>query len=314
MSARATRTQSPPPADAPLRSAVATKGPVSAWLEVAPAKPRLSDEPTLTLVIEVEPGITVEPPPFGDVIADFAIRGLHSPLPQSVNGREQQRHEFRLEPLSSGTHVILPIPLAFIDTRKEGDGQRHVLETESLSVDIAALEGASVPSLADLAPSEAPVELPRERSLLEWSIGGGALLVLLLAWVAWRRRRQRAAPPPTPLELAQRELAALLAADPDGTRDVKRFYVELTAIVRRHVERTTAVKAPEQTTAEFLRAMQGHPAFDTSRRERLTAFLEAADLVKFAGQLPHASAIAASIERAREFLIAFAAPAPGAMA
>ena len=30
--------------------------------------------------------------------------------------------------------------------------------------------------------------------------------------------------------------------------DVKRFYVELTAIVRRYIERTTGIRAPEQTT------------------------------------------------------------------
>ncbi|MBL8843898.1 MAG: hypothetical protein JNL90_20415 [Planctomycetes bacterium] len=298
--------------DAPLKSAVATDGPVSAWLEIAPARPRLSDEPTLTLVIEAEPGVVVEPPPFGALIADFAIRGLRSPLPQRVDGREQQRHEYRLEPLSSGPRVILPIPIAWRDARDAAAPRHGVLETESLTVEVAALEGSGVPSLADLAVAEPPVPLPRPLPWPALSIGGGALLLALLAVVLVRRKKRRAPPPPTALELAERELAALLAADPDGSRDVKRFYVELTAIVRRHVERTTAVHAPEQTTAEFLRAIQGHPAFDRTQRERLAAFLEAADLVKFGGQRPGQPAIAASVARAREFLHAFAPPSSDA--
>ena len=64
--------------------------------------------------------------------------------------------------------------------------------------------------------------------------------------------------------------------------------------------------APEQTTPEFLRAIQGHPAFDQLRRERLGAFLESADLVKFAGHQPDRAAVATSIERAREFIRLFA--------
>jgi hypothetical protein len=75
------------------------------------------------------------------------------------------------------------------------------------------------------------------------------------------------------------------------------------------------VRAPEQTTREFLRAIQGHPSFDETRRERLRAFLESADLVKFAGHEPETAAIEASVARAREFLaLGAVAPAPAGAA
>ena len=288
--------------DAPLRSKVAEKGPVRAWLELEPAAPRLSDEPWLRIVIEAQPGVVVERPRFGELVADFRIRDFREPLPQTVDGRERTVQEYRLEPLASGTQVVLPFPIAFDDRRSDGDGQRHVLETEALTIEVTSFAEGETPSLAALEPAERPVALPGP-PLPWWPVaaGGGALALLLALWLR-RRGRKPAPPPPTPLELAEQELAALLARDPDGSKDVKRFYVELTAIVRRLIERTTGVRAPEQTTPEFLRAIAGHPAFDAASGARLRAFLEAADLVKFGGQQPAPETVAASLARARDFL------------
>ncbi len=297
-----------------LVSKTAELGPVRAWIEVTPDHPRLSDEPTLTLCIDAAEGVKVERPKFGDVIADFRIRDFHDPLPKIEGGRQLVTQEYRLEPMSSGAHVILPIPIAFTDARAGGDGERHTLETEPLTVEVTTLVGDAAPTLADLAPAERPVELPMPLPpWLMWTLGAVAVALAVTAFVLVRRRRQRSARQLTPLEIAEQELAALLRENPRGAHDLKGFYVDLTAIVRRHVERMTAVRAPEQTTPEFLRAMQGHPAFDELRRERLRAFLEAADLVKFAGHEPDPVAIDASVERTREFLRLFApAPAAGA--
>ncbi len=67
---------------------------------------------------------------------------------------------------------------------------------------------------------------------------------------------------------------------------VKEFYLRLTGIVRQYVEDTTGIRAPEQTTEEFLRDMRSRAVFPPERSARLAEFLEAADLVKYAGQQP----------------------------
>ena len=67
---------------------------------------------------------------------------------------------------------------------------------------------------------------------------------------------------------------------------VKEFYLRLTGIVRQYVEDTTGIRAPEQTTEEFLRDMRSSSVFPADRSARLAEFLEAADLVKYAGQEP----------------------------
>lgn len=294
---------------APLRSKEAVSGPVRAWLELEPAAPRLSDLPVLRIVVDAEPGIVVERPRFGELLADCRIRDFREPRPTVVDGRERTVQEYVLEPLSSGPQLVLPFPIAFLDRRLGADGERHRIETEPLAFEVAALAGDAVPSLAALPGPDAP--LPYAEPPLPWWPFAAAALALACGVAAWLRRRRRPdrVVPPSPLELSLRELEALLARDPDGRGDVKRFFVELTGVVRRHVERTTGVHAPEQTTDEFLRAIAGHPAFDRQSATRLRAFLEAADLVKFGGQQPAPEAIAASVARAREFLHEFSAAA-----
>ncbi|MBI5366628.1 MAG: hypothetical protein HZA54_06300, partial [Planctomycetes bacterium] len=133
------------------------------------------------------------------------------------------------------------------------------------------------------------------------------------AAVAWARRRRAhalTARPLSPSERALRELDALLARGP-AALDLTGFYVELTAIVRRYIERTRGVRAPEQTTEEFLREIGRHEAFAADERERLQRFLESADLVKFAALRPVPGDVAESLRRAR-LCVGLAAVATGA--
>ncbi|MGA0058974.1 MAG: hypothetical protein ACO3RU_05240, partial [Planctomycetota bacterium] len=67
------------------------------------------------------------------------------------------------------------------------------------------------------------------------------------------------------------------------------------------LERTTGVHAPEQTTEEFLRAMEGNPAFGDARRQALAAFLLASDYVKYAAQVPTGEEVGEAVAAARAF-------------
>ena len=63
----------------------------------------------------------------------------------------------------------------------------------------------------------------------------------------------------------------------------KDFYVELTHVVRRYIERAYGIHAPRQTTDEFLVSAKGDPRFGEESVSRLSGFLRSADMVKFAG-------------------------------
>ena len=220
-----------------------------------PAKAQLSDEPVLTLTIDYEEGVTVQKPPFGGSLGGFIIRDFREPPPKINDGREVIQQIYTLEPTETGKLLIDPISVTFTDNRPNGDGRTHTIETESLTVEITSIVGDKAPSLGELRPSAEPIELPSSTSPWLWGLAVAGVAALAIAWWLIRRRRREkavAAAILTPEELAIRELDALERSGL-AERDIKLFYVELTGIVRRYIEQTTGIRAPEQTTEEFLR-------------------------------------------------------------
>ena len=78
----------------------------------------------------------------------------------------------------------------------------------------------------------------------------------------------------SPIERAWAELERLLKANLPKKGKYKDYYVELTMVVRRYVQRKYGIKAPHLTTEEFLSEFKS---------DALKAFLENADMIKFAG-------------------------------
>jgi hypothetical protein len=87
----------------------------------------------------------------------------------------------------------------------------------------------------------------------------------------------------SPIERAWAELDRLLKRRLPGKGRYKDFYVELTMVVRRYVQRKYGVKAPHMTTEEFLGELRRDGGGRFGDTEALGRFLESADMVKFAG-------------------------------
>jgi hypothetical protein len=296
------------PAEAPeqesrVAQSEVERGPVRVTVEVEPAKARLSDEPVLTLTIDYEKGVTVERPPFGESLGGFLIRDFREPLPRVEGDREIIQQIYTLEPVHTGPSAIMPVNVTFIDNRPDGDGKKHTIETEGLTIEVASVVDSELPSLDELRPPAGPVKLLESQASRWWLLLlPPAVLGGVLAWYLWRRRRGIVEDRPvSPRELAYLELERLLGENL-ADRDVKLFYVELTAVVRRYIERTTGILAPEQTTEEFLRQISTEPSFAPDERRRLKDFLESADLVKFAAYQPRREDLEESFRRAKTFV------------
>lgn len=87
----------------------------------------------------------------------------------------------------------------------------------------------------------------------------------------------------SPIERAWVELERLLKKGLPGRGRFKDFYVELTMVVRRYVQRQYGIRAPHLTTQEFFEELRKRGTQSPERTTNLQQFLEAADLVKFAG-------------------------------
>lgn len=284
---------------------VVERGPVKVTVSLSPKAPRLSDELELTIEIDADEKVSTTLPPLTEQPDHFLIRSFDSPLSKLENGRRIERRSYRLEPVETGKLTIPSFTIACADARAAGEAKEFKVESDPLAVTVESMLANQVPTLDAMKPPEGALRV-EVQSRIPWRILGGigGVLALVLAVFLLKKRRQPAVelgPPPTPVELARREFESLIAASPLARGELQTFYSELTLIVRRYIERTSGVRAPEQTTEEFLREMRKHSAFDSSARERLKAFLESADLVKFAGIKPRREDIEESFRRAQEF-------------
>jgi hypothetical protein len=281
------------------------KGPVKLFVRVWPREPRLSDLVEMELSVESQPGVEIKPPAFGQAVGDFLIRD-YSERPPEAGQKNLRRFHYQLEPAHAGKHLIRSVSIEFVDRRPNSErrGEPVLIETDPLEVNVTSELGDEAPSLANLEPMLPPQPVP-QTTAIGWLIASGlAGLLAILAVLALRRRKRRPieARRQTPEEIARAALSQLLAENLPGRGLVKEFYLRLTGIVRQYVEDTTGIRAPEQTTEEFLHDMRSRAAFPPERSVQLAEFLEAADLIKYAGQQPGEGQIDQAIARAHEFV------------
>ena len=166
------------------------------------------------------------------------------------------------------------------------------------------------PAARESVSGDMEVEPKRDLPPLSWKLVGicaAALAVLAaiaaIAYLVIRKIRMMVRiHRMSPIERAMYELEQLLKKGLPGRGFYKDFYVELTMVVRRYIERRHAVRAPNLTTDEFLRAARENPAFTREAIAELKNFLESADMVKFAGVEATPEMADAATGKARDYL------------
>lgn len=127
---------------------------------------------------------------------------------------------------------------------------------------------------------------------------GAALFVAVRLLV--RRAKERRM---SPIERAWVELDRLLKRQLPAHGRYKDFYVELTMVVRRYVQRKYGIRAPNLTTEEFFHELRAAKlSTQLPSMEDLGRFLESADMVKFAGVEATPEMAADATESARGYL------------
>lgn len=121
-------------------------------------------------------------------------------------------------------------------------------------------------------------------------IGLAVLAVLVMVFLIskyWVKRTGRPfktqVPERSPLEIAMERLDRLQAEASEMAPDP--FIVEVSNIVRDYLETALAIPAREQTSEEFLQALQTQESLPEVLKARMPEFLDQCDLVKFARQV-----------------------------
>lgn len=155
------------------------------------------------------------------------------------------------------------------------------------------------PELAPIAPPVPVFPYPM------WTAISAGILVLLvitaIIYAVVRHIRNRPQPPPpTPRELALAALERLRSRTAE--LEPHPFSVEVSDVLRVFVTRAFHVRATQQTSPEFLAAATASRSFSEADKALLAAFLEKADLIKFARVQATAQDSEQLLEQARRFV------------
>jgi len=290
---------------------VSEKGPVRLTVTITPAEPRLSDLVEMDVEVTAPPQVEIKPPAFGEAVGDFLVRDYSERSPKNPIAKdpadEQTRlFHYQLEPVHSGTHLVRSIAIEFTDNREDSEarGKATFIKSDPIEIKVTSELSGQIPDLGNLEPMLPPQPLDSSKNFWWTGLLIVAVAVLLLVLRARRMRASKVAsiPVQTPEEIAQITMAQLLSENLPSQGLFKEFYVRLTGIVRVYIEGKTGLRAPEQTTEEFLQEMRLIDIFPVERSASLAEFLEAADMVKYAGQQPGSDQIELSILLAKEFI------------
>ena len=274
--------------------------PVELVLTVEPGRVNLDQDVFLNIRVTAPASVRVNLPPVDDRVTGFLFNGLIDQPPAVGNdGATVTERRVRLTPLVAPEYRIAPMAISYEDA-SVSPPVKGWFPTPPVRLDMSA-PGNGGAVQADLTPYNIP---PSARTVALWIAMALLLLLLVLGVLRLVKRLHREAVLRrlSPRERALRELDELLSQRLLEKERIKDFYLELTMIVRRYVERQHGVRAPEQTTEEFLASISRNPTFPAETTGRLKEFLESADLVKFAAFEPRPAATEAMIRTARAYL------------
>ncbi|MGK0303126.1 MAG: hypothetical protein ACI89X_004014, partial [Planctomycetota bacterium] len=192
------------------------------------------------------------------------------------------------------TLILLPI---------DGPGELKVppFTAETVVPEGAVAQVATTPEqvltvTSNLAPEhgaeiEAPGDpFPTPISYLWYLVAVGVVLLAigLLWWLKSRKKRpSQALSVAVPAHIkALRELLRWKDAQRTTSADIDAFYVGVSQVLRVYLEDRFGLHAPERTTEEFLRDLDGSAQLVRDHGQELRRFLSQCDLVKFAKFVP----------------------------
>ena len=224
----------------------------------------------LTLTLKTDPDVKAPAPDLRDRVRGFSLAEdfAEEPVTEADGSTVQTVNWMLIPEPCAETYKIAPFAV--------GDLIAGPVYFDPPSAREAVTGGMEVDPQKDLPPLS--------WKLVGWTLGilATAAGVLALLWflvrlLARKVKEHRM----SPIERAWVELDRLLKKGLPGRGRYKDFYVELTMVVRRYVQRKYGIRAPHLTTEEFLREISSTET--ALAPEALRQFLESADMVKFAG-------------------------------
>jgi hypothetical protein len=274
-------------AAAPQAPPAVTAGPPAATAPVSVTATASKSEVTVgeTFTIELEatgpPGTTYTFAGGAESEALELQTPVADPKASPAPAPEPGKHRYEAAVFALGELEIPPIPVRY----RLPDGTEGEASSSPVSLKVASLLPKD-PQQQKLADIRGPLSVGVGRAFWLALVVAAGLLAAIVVWLVRRKRRAERPPLAAVLQVppdaeAQRALDALAASGLLARGEYRPFYIRLTEVAKRYLERRLGAPVLEMTTAETLAFLRGHPqAGDLLGVIRDLA--EAADRIKFA--------------------------------
>jgi len=247
------------------------------------------------LIIEVQhpQGLTIKFPVLSDTITK-SVEIVNSGKEETVSKTATDmivRKIYRITSFDSGVHLIPAIKLEIANSQQFAQTQPLSLTVVNPFQNVDPKKG-----LYDIKePVNTPFILSELLPYLPWAIGFLVVVAAIVVFLIWRFNRKLVIPfinkekPKDPCHvIALRELERIKEEKLWQKQQTKRYYSEITNVLRQYIEERFELPALEQTSVEILTSLKNIDVVSGENHSNLARLLSTADLVKFAKMEPMA--------------------------
>jgi len=241
-----------------------------------------------TIDIRYDSTLQLTPPAAGANLGGFDVKDYEiGEEKKTDDGRRRQTLAFKLRTFTTGDYVIPPLAIEYTMP----DSSVRYISADPIKIKIMSVlaEGVNADTLSPK-PLKAQASLATKRMTIWLIVIAAAILGIGgVIYYMWRKRRvtvEAAYVDPRPSwEIAYADLAVLKDRELPAKGELKKFYFELSDIMKRYIGKKFEVNAIDMTTVEIGDALVDVD-LDTDMHRDFMAFFEHSDLVKFAKHIP----------------------------
>jgi hypothetical protein len=282
-----------------LISQAAEESLISVESHVDRATITIGDRILYTLKVTTDPKVKLEPLALGSNLGAFEVKDYKIYDPEKTKeGKIVNKSEYVITTFTTGEYVIPSVTINYTDPK----GEKKQIKSEPLFILVKSV-GASESDKEDIRGLKPPIDVS----------GGwwGYLLILPLiallsagGFLYYRQRAKGLALPKIPDELqkpawevALFELESLRNSDLLEKKQIKKYFIILSEIARKYLERRYEFPALDRTTEEIKGEIK-KIKLDQKTTELTYNLLNFCDLVKFAKYVPSTDKIEESLNDA----------------
>ncbi|MCP4649711.1 MAG: hypothetical protein GY853_06480 [PVC group bacterium] len=261
----------------------------------------IGEKITYTIETDVQKDLKVDFPVVDMTLGGFAIKDFGRENNRKVGkGYVREKQWYLLDTYTVGSYVIPEQKIKII----LADGKTKTLKAPEIFVEVKSVmeDDSEDQGLRDI---KAPLIVPQDLTgILVISVIVLLLCVGLgfLVWYYKMHAKHKKEIVLLPHEMALQELVRIENMNLLAAHKIKEYYYLVSICLRIYLEDRFALRAPEQTTEEFLDAVISSHSLEGSHINLLREYLYHCDMVKFAKLEPNPEDVEKIMQTTRKFI------------